>query len=124
MRRRKSTSGYATRKRAPASWWRFVKSQPCSVAMAYRITDFPWVETACWGPIEADHEGAGHGLQRKSKDRDAGSICKGHHIERTDQSTNGAFTNFKQADMRAFNRWSIERTHRHARLADVAIPDV
>lgn len=141
FKRSKRKSKYASRQRAPESWWLFVKSEFCLVrviadlralgiepvipgmdAASIRAVMLLMKDTPCRGEIEADHVGA-RGLGRKCKDYEVASLCTGHHEDRTNgKGLRGAFANFNRVTMRLFVVVAIAWTHRNARTRGVEIP--
>ena len=74
----------------------------------------------CGGPIEVDHVGP-RGMSQKSDDRLVISICRQHHVDRTNFC--GVFRSYDQRSMREFvARALVETQLRLLRLGLVSFP--
>lgn len=113
MRSRKGNTSYSRRER-DVGFMLWVRRQPC-VLRAIRPFLFMDVakavgvkaETACCGPVEADHQGA-RGLGQKADDRTCVPMCRDHHAERTDHR--GSFRPLTRDEARAWRAAAIEHT--------------
>lgn len=128
-KRPKKKTKHARRPRAPESWWLFVKSGPCFVAVLHRLFEIDPISavklrrTPCGGVIDADHMGdrMTQGDGTRALDSTCVSICHDHHMER--HGNTGAFKDFAREDMRAFTATGVQWTHNRAREVGIAIPD-
>lgn len=121
----RSKTKHARRERAPASWWLFVKSQPCFVAWLVKVGAWegPITPCSCEPARDADHMGNrfSEGDGTRARDATCVSICHTHHMER--HALTGAFKLFDGERMQAFCATGVQWMHNRARAAGIVIPD-
>jgi hypothetical protein len=131
MKRGKGKGKYASRERAPTSWFDFVRSLGCAIPrIGLPKREHGGIHVAgpamvaaleCKAPMEANHMGDRiAGRSTKSQDRDCVGMCKGHHGQWTEYR--GLFAGLTHEQRREYAATCIQYVHDRARRNGVEVP--